>query len=79
MYFGPIGQGSKTLTTYFERQGARQCGLEENPAEWMIDIITAKGDEAIDWPQAWRDSPEKQVVKQTLAEMRERLEKKPGK
>ncbi|CAL3967330.1 unnamed protein product [Diplocarpon coronariae] len=79
VYFGDIGHGSQILTKYFERQGARPCGDEENPAEWMIEIITANPDEgAIDWPQAWRDSPEKKAVKDTLAEMRQRLASKPA-
>ncbi|KAH9218163.1 AtrD, ABC-transporter [Leptodontidium sp. 2 PMI_412] len=79
VYFGDIGERSETLTKYFERQGARPCGAEENPAEWMIEIITAKPEEgAIDWPQAWRDSPEKQAVKATLAEMRRTLSSKPA-
>ncbi|KAK2624440.1 hypothetical protein QTJ16_006390 [Diplocarpon rosae] len=78
VYFGDIGPGSQILTKYFERQGARPCGAEENPAEWMIEIITANPDEgAIDWPQAWRDSPEKQAVKEALADMRTRLSSKP--
>ena len=79
VYFGDIGERSETLTKYFERQGARPCGAEENPAEWMIEIITAKPEQgAIDWPQAWRDSPERQTVKATLAEMRRTLSSKPA-
>ncbi|KAH7417874.1 AtrD, ABC-transporter [Cadophora sp. MPI-SDFR-AT-0126] len=79
VYFGDIGERSETLTKYFERQGARPCGADENPAEWMIEIITAKPEEGtIDWPQAWRDSPERQAVKATLAEMRRTLSSKPA-
>lgn len=78
VYFGDIGRESETLTRYFERHGARPCRIEENPAEWMIEIITATPEEGdIDWAQAWRDSPEKQAVKHTLAEMRQKLSSKP--
>jgi ABC-type multidrug transport system ATPase subunit len=38
VYFGDIGEGSKTMTSYFERQGARKCKEGENPAEWMLEV-----------------------------------------
>ena len=31
VYFGDIGPNSGTLISYFERNGAAQCGPEENP------------------------------------------------
>ena len=34
VYFGDIGHNSTTLTNYFESNGSRACGIEENPAEW---------------------------------------------
>lgn len=33
VYFGDIGENSRILLDYFESNGARQCGSEENPAE----------------------------------------------
>ncbi|KAL3421854.1 ABC transporter cdr4 [Phlyctema vagabunda] len=79
VYFGEIGQSSKILTNYFERNGSRTCGTEENPAEWMLDVIgAAPGSEnIIDWAQVWRDSEEKREVKRTLAEMKATLSQKP--
>jgi ATP-binding cassette subfamily G (WHITE) protein 2 (PDR) len=38
VYFGEIGEGSKTLTNYFERNGSHACGPDENPAEWMLSV-----------------------------------------
>jgi ATP-binding cassette subfamily G (WHITE) protein 2 (PDR) len=38
VYFGEIGENSKTLTNYFERNGSQICGEEENPAEWMLTV-----------------------------------------
>lgn len=77
VYFGDIGPKSQTLTRYFESNGARRCGTEENPAEWMLDIIGAApgSQNTIDWPQKWHDSQERQRIKATLAEMREKLAK----
>jgi ATP-binding cassette, subfamily G (WHITE), member 2, PDR len=38
VYFGDIGENSKTLTKYFERNGARTFGVDENPAEVMLEV-----------------------------------------
>jgi hypothetical protein len=65
MYFGDIGPSSKIMTSYFERNGARPCGEDENPAEWMLEI-TGSGSEQ-DWPSIWNDSPEREAVKAELA------------
>ena len=65
MYFGEVGDNSKTLLTYFTRNGARACGDDENPAEYMLETIGVgshnKSD--IDWHQVWKDSPESQSVR----------------
>lgn len=31
VYFGDVGPGATTLIHYFEGNGSRQCGAEENP------------------------------------------------
>ncbi|KAL8736690.1 MAG: hypothetical protein Q9166_000056 [cf. Caloplaca sp. 2 TL-2023] len=79
VYFGDIGEDSKTLTNYFESNGSRRCGVEENPAEWMLDVIGAApgSQNTIEWPEVWWDSPEKQQVKEQLAEMKRTLSKIP--
>ncbi|RDW75194.1 AtrD-1 [Coleophoma cylindrospora] len=78
VYFGEIGPSSKILTDYFARNGARPCGVDENPAEWMLEVIgAAPGSEtSIDWPIVWNESPERAQVRQTLAEMRSQLSQK---
>ncbi|WPJ61203.1 hypothetical protein SMAC4_07892 [Sordaria macrospora] len=67
VYFGQIGQNSKTLLDYFESNGARPCGDQENPAEYMLEIVADgtnnKGEE---WPTVWKASSEYQSV---LAEL----------
>ncbi|OOF91791.1 hypothetical protein ASPCADRAFT_518204 [Aspergillus carbonarius ITEM 5010] len=75
VYFGPIGDNSETLTAYFERHGARPCTKEENPAEWMLEVIGAPPGHApvCDWPTTWKHSPEFLATRKEL----ERLEK-PG-
>ncbi|KAL9949874.1 ZEB2-regulated ABC transporter 1 [Verticillium nonalfalfae] len=72
VYFGDIGENSKTLTNYFERNGAEACPPGENPAEWMLSAIgAAPGSETnVDWHQAWRDSPEYQDVSHELERLK---------
>ncbi len=79
VYFGDIGPNSQVMTSYFERNGSRSCGIEENPAEWMLDVIGAApgSQNTMDWPQLWRDSPEKQDIRYTLAQMKEELRNQP--
>ncbi|WXC60578.1 hypothetical protein SNK03_006457 [Fusarium graminearum] len=65
MYFGDIGPHSKTMTSYFERNGARTCGPDENPAEWMLEITGSLSEQ--DWPAIWNESPERKAVRAELA------------
>lgn len=60
VYFGDIGENSKTMTQYFERNGAPACPADANPAEWMLEAIgAAPGSEShIDWFKTWKESPE---------------------
>lgn len=68
VYFGDIGENSRTLTSYFEQYGSEPCGKDENPAEWMLKVIgAAPGAKAErDWPQTWRDSHEYAKLSQEL-------------
>ncbi|EFZ02795.1 ABC transporter [Metarhizium robertsii] len=68
VYFGDIGENSKTMTSYFERNGGHPCPEEANPAEWMLEVIGAAPGSTtdIDWFQTWRDSPEYKSVQNEL-------------
>jgi ATP-binding cassette subfamily G (WHITE) protein 2 (PDR) len=79
VYFGPMGENSKTLIDYFESNGGIPCPPNANPAEWMLEVIGAApgvhSDK--DWSVVWNNSPEKVAVKAELAEMSERLSQLP--
>lgn len=72
VYFGPIGRSSKTLTSYFETNGAHPCPPEANPAEWMLEVIgAAPGSHTdIDWPLVWQQSHEYREVRRELHAMK---------
>ncbi|KAG2044053.1 pleiotropic drug resistance ABC transporter [Suillus americanus] len=60
VYFGDIGENSSTMLNYFQRNGAPRCGSDDNPAEYMLDVIGA-GATAVsttDWYNVWKCSPE---------------------
>ncbi|KAF8751885.1 ABC transporter, partial [Rhizoctonia solani] len=59
-YFGDLGENSSTLISYFEQNGARKCQSDENPAEYMLDVIGAgaTATSAIDWHATWKAAPE---------------------
>lgn len=68
VYFGDIGENSKVMTSYFERNGGHQCPAEANPAEWMLEVIgAAPGCHSdVDWFQTWRNSAEYAAVQTEL-------------
>ncbi|EQK98157.1 ABC transporter ABCl1 [Ophiocordyceps sinensis CO18] len=68
VYFGDIGDNSKTMTSYFERNGRHHCPDEANPAEWMLEVIGAAPGSAtdIDWFETWRGSAEYESVQAEL-------------
>jgi len=66
VYFGDIGPQSKILLDYFARCGARPCMSDENPAEYILEMVS--GDQAtdVDWVHEWRSSPEQKEVQAEL-------------
>jgi ABC-type multidrug transport system permease subunit len=63
VYFGDVGRNSRTLLDYFEKNGARKCEDDENPAEYMLDMVT---DPNVDWHEHWKNSSEFAAVKNEL-------------
>ena len=80
VYFGEVGENSRKLASYFERNGAHKCPEDANPAEWMLEVIgAAPGTHTdIDWHETWRGSPEYQEVHRELEHLRtQRLSEMP--
>ncbi|KAK7415025.1 Multidrug resistance protein [Neonectria punicea] len=68
VYFGDVGDNSKTMIDYFEKKGAPPCPSGANPAEWMLEVIGAAPGSSTeeDWPQLWRDSAESAETQREL-------------
>ncbi|KAG6380437.1 hypothetical protein JVT61DRAFT_8576 [Boletus reticuloceps] len=64
VYFGDVGPSASILIQYFEGNGSRHCGAEENPAEFILDVIGAGATSTSkeDWHQIWINSPESTLV-----------------
>ncbi|KAI5291017.1 hypothetical protein KEM54_006645, partial [Ascosphaera aggregata] len=60
VYHGELGKDSRTMINYFERNGAKKCPPDANPAEYMLEVIGA-GDpnyKGKDWADVWANSEE---------------------
>jgi ATP-binding cassette subfamily G (WHITE) protein 2 (PDR) len=68
VYFGDIGQNSRTLLDYFEGKGARTCGAAEHPAEYMLEVVNQGTDPTSrkDWVDIWRESEEASMINREL-------------
>ncbi|KAH0429411.1 ABC-2 type transporter [Colletotrichum camelliae] len=67
VYFGDIGDNSRTLLNYFESHGARKCDDDENPAEYMLEIVNnGTNSRGEDWHSVWKSSEERTGVSAEL-------------
>ncbi|KAI9054006.1 hypothetical protein LZ554_002950 [Drepanopeziza brunnea f. sp. 'monogermtubi'] len=80
VYFGDIGENSKTLLDYFESHGAAKCGEEENPAEYMLTMVGAgaTGKSSKDWHEVWKGSDESKQVQTELAKIKNEMGRESG-
>jgi ATP-binding cassette, subfamily G (WHITE), member 2, SNQ2 len=72
VYFGDIGPDSCVVREYFARYSAA-CPRGANIAEYMLDAIGAGMAQRIghrDWKDIWLDSPEFQLVKEEIRELK---------
>lgn len=76
VYHGSLGKDSRHLINYFERNGAKKCPPNANPAEYMLEAIGAGNPDykGKDWGDVWASSPEHrertQEIQQMIAEGR---------
>ncbi|KAG0689456.1 ATP-binding cassette transporter snq2 [Pichia californica] len=71
VYFGDIGKNSRTMLNYFESRGARKCEDDENPAEYMLEVIGAGATSGVakDWHETWLSSDERKIVSDKIQQI----------
>ena len=75
VYFGDIGENSRTLLDYFESKGAEKCGDDDNPAEYMLTMVGAgpTGKSNTDWADIWKKSEETQNIQKELQQIKDEM------
>lgn len=68
VFFGETGLQSGNVINYFKSLGA-SVPSDQNPAEAIIEAVTANGAEARDWAQTWLDSPEYRRLMDTISSL----------
>lgn len=72
VYFGEIGEDCRTLLDYFENNGARTCESDENPAEFMLDVVNAgQNSQGENWFDVWKRSQEARGVEAEIERIHE--------
>lgn len=72
VFFGELGKHSRKLTDYFEARGAEPIMRGENPATWMLTVITGgkSGQENTDFAKLYRESNEFKDLQSRLVELK---------
>ncbi|KAH6952434.1 ABC-2 type transporter-domain-containing protein [Ilyonectria sp. MPI-CAGE-AT-0026] len=67
IYFGNISENSRTLLDYFKANSTRKCGEQENPAEYILEVINKGANpQGVDWYDVWHGSSEREAVMQEI-------------
>ncbi|OCL11732.1 hypothetical protein AOQ84DRAFT_386625 [Glonium stellatum] len=71
VYFGELGQDSRTLLDYLEKNGAKKCPPKINPAEYMLEAIGAGNPDynGKDWGDVWVSSAENEKLTEEIQEI----------
>ncbi|EPQ50781.1 pleiotropic drug resistance ABC transporter [Gloeophyllum trabeum ATCC 11539] len=79
VYFGDLGRHATTMIHYFEKNGSRKCAPNENPAEFMLDVIGAGATATTDrdWHDIWMRSEENQRTTKEIEEIHEEGRRRP--
>jgi len=63
VYFGELGPGAQIVIDYFQRSGARICNENENPAEWLLEVVH---NSTIPWSDLWSTCRERSVIQDEI-------------
>ena len=73
VYFGDTGANSMKLINYFEQRSGVKCGENDNPAEYILDVIGAGATATTDknWHQLFKESELNAQLKADLKQLAE--------
>jgi ABC-2 type transporter len=69
VYHGPLGENCRSLVSYFESRGAPKIDLGENPANWMLRVLSSSFGGREDFAAVYRRSQDFAKLKDELAEI----------
>lgn len=74
VYAGELGKDSQKMIQYFETNGGPKCPRDENPAEWMLEVIGAGNPDykGQDWGDMWLKSKNYEEQSREIATMNEK-------
>ncbi|ETS82928.1 hypothetical protein PFICI_04804 [Pestalotiopsis fici W106-1] len=74
VYAGELGKDSQKMIQYFETNGGPKCPPDENPAEWMLEVIGAGNPDykGQDWGDVWLGSNNYEEQSREIASMNEK-------
>lgn len=74
VYAGELGKDSQKMIKYFETNGGPKCPSDENPAEWMLEVIGAGNPDykGQDWGDVWLKSNNYEEQSKEIATMNEK-------
>jgi ATP-binding cassette subfamily G (WHITE) protein 2 (PDR) len=77
-YFGDVGSKCETVIKYFEKQGARTCHEEENPAEWLLEVTKGTNtDSTTSWAEKWEVSEDRKKIELQISQTKRSLQDHP--
>jgi ATP-binding cassette subfamily G (WHITE) protein 2 (PDR) len=76
VYFGDIGKNSGTLLDYFESNGGPKCGDDDNPAEYMLNVVNkGANNQGKDWHDVWNSSSLRKETEQEIDRLYKKKER----
>lgn len=79
-YYGEIGRDARVMIKYFESNGGPKCGIETNPAEYILEVVGAgtAGKAKRDWSEVWKNSPQAQALEEELEKIHQEANQHPN-
>lgn len=71
VFFGDLGERSNKVIEYFESRSGKKCTEDDNPAEYILDVIGAGATASSDknWNQLFKESPLQKDLERELQEV----------